>query len=101
MSFTLNFDVNDNRPLPTGKTKKVLGKFKDELGGKIMSGFCALKAKTYAFKLDNNSEVKKAKGTKKRTVKNHITFNDYVNTLSNDTKLIKSQFTSKSDHHKI
>ena len=65
-----------------------------------MSDFCALKAKTYAFKLDNNSEVKKAKGTKKCTVKNHITFNDYVNTLFNDTKLLKSQFTFKSDHHK-
>ena len=66
-----------------------------------MSEFCALKAKTYAFKLDNDNEVKKAKGTKKCTVKNHITFNDYVNTLFNDTKLLKSQFTFKSDHHKI
>ena len=98
---TINFDVNHNRPLPIDKNKKVLGKFKDELGGKIMSDFCALKAKTYAFKLDNNIEVKKAKGAKKCTVKNHFTFNDYVNTLFNDTKLLKSQFTFKSDHHKI
>ena len=30
-----------------------------------MSEFCALKAQTYAFKLDNDNEVKKAKGTKK------------------------------------
>ena len=98
---TSNFDANDNRPLPIGKNKKVIGKFKDELGGKIMSEFCALKAKTYAFKLDNGNEVKKAKGTKKCVVKRHITFNDYVNTLFNDTKLLKSQFTFKSDHHKI
>ena len=49
--------MNDNAPLPIGKNKKVLGKFKDELGGKIMNGFCAAEAKTYAFKLDNNSEV--------------------------------------------
>ena len=83
------------------KNKKVIGKFKDELGGKVMSEFCALKAKTYAFKLDNDNEVKKAKGTKKCIVKNHITFNDYVNTLFNDNKLLKSQFTFKSDHHKI
>ena len=98
---TSNFDVKDNKPLPIGKNRKLIGKFKDELGGKVMSEFCALKAKTYAFKLDNDNEVKKAKGTKKCIVKNHITFNGYVNTLFNDNKLLKSQFTFKSDHHKI
>ena len=98
---TSNFDANDNRPLPIGKNKKVIGIFKDELDGKIMTDFCALKAKTYTFKLDNDNEVKKAKGTKKCIVTNHITFNDYVNTRFNDTKLLKSQFTFISDHHKI
>ena len=84
-----------------GENEKLIGKCEGELGGKVMSGFCALKAKTYAFKLDNDSEVKKPKGTRKCTVKNHITFNDYVNTLFNDNKLLTSQFISKSDHHKI
>ena len=97
---TSNFNANDNRPLPIGINKKVIDKFKDELGGKVMSDFCVLKFKTYGFKY-NDCEVKKAKGTKKCTVKNHITFNDYVNTLFNDTKLSRSQFTFKSDHHKI
>ena len=96
-----HFDVNDNRPLTIGKNKNVIGKFKDELGGKVMSDFCVHEAKIYAFKLDNDNEVKKANGTKKCTVKNHITLNDYVNTLFNDIKLLKSQFTFKSDHHKI
>ena len=98
---TSNFVVNDNKPLPIDKNKKVIGKFKDELGGKTMSEFCALKAKTYAFKLDNDNEVKKAKLTKKWIVKRHITFDDYVNTLCNDNKLLSSQFTFKSDHHEI
>ena len=98
---TSNFDANDNRPLQIGKNKKVIGKFKDELGGKIMSEFCALKDKTYACKLDNGNEGKKAKGTKKCVVKRQITFDDYVNALFKDDKLINSQFTFKSDHHKI
>ena len=38
--------------------------FKDELGGRIMKEFCALKAKTYSYLMDNESEVKKSKGTK-------------------------------------
>ena len=32
---TSNYDKNDNRPLQIGKNKKVLDKFKDDLGGKI------------------------------------------------------------------
>ena len=43
---TSNYDKNDKRPLPIGKNKKVVGLFKDELGGKIMTEFCALRAKT-------------------------------------------------------
>ena len=53
---TSNYDENVNRPLEIGKNKKVIGKFKDELGGKIMTEFCALRAKAYAYKLDDDTE---------------------------------------------
>ena len=46
---TSNYDENDNRPLKIGLNKKVIGKFKDELGGKILTEFVALSAKTYAY----------------------------------------------------
>ena len=65
---TNNFDKNDNRSLLIGKNEKFIGKFKDELGGKIISEFCALKSKAYAYKLDNDTEVNKARGTKKCVV---------------------------------
>ena len=56
---TSNYDVN--RPLPTGKNKKVTGLMKDELGGKIMTEFAALRPKTYAYLIGDDSEIKKQK----------------------------------------
>ena len=50
--------------MPAGENKKVIGLMKDELGGKIMTEFVALRPKTYAYLIDD-SEVKKAKGAKK------------------------------------
>ena len=80
---TSNYSKDNNRPLEKGKNRKIIGKFKDELGGLIMSEFCAHRAKTCAYKLDNNDEVKKAKGTKKCVIENQLTFKDYVNVLFN------------------
>ena len=58
---TSNYEKNDERPLPIGKNKKVIGLFKDELGGKIITEFCALRAKAYAYLLEDGSQHKKAK----------------------------------------
>ena len=51
-----NYDKNNNRPLEIGKNKKVIDKFKDELGGKIMTEICALTAKAYSFLLDDYND---------------------------------------------
>ena len=98
---TSNFSKNNLRPLLIGINKKVLGKFKDELSGKIMREFCALKAKTYACKLDDDTEYKKAQGTKKCMVKGHIIFNNYLDTLFKTTKLLKTQYMFKSKYHSL
>ena len=98
---TSNYDKKDKRSLPIGKNKKIIGMFKDELGGKIMTEFCALRAKAYAYKLDDDTELKKAKGTKKCIVKREITFKNYVDALFNDEVIIRSQQIFRSDHHEV
>ena len=45
--------------------KKVYSFLKDELRGKIMKEFVALRAKTYASLTNDDGEEKKSKGTKK------------------------------------
>ena len=42
---THNYDENNKRQLPIGKSKKVIGLFKDELGGKIMINLLDLEQK--------------------------------------------------------
>ena len=62
---TSKYDTNDKKPLPIGRNKKVPGLFKDELGGKMMTKFVALRAKAYAYLDDDGSENKKSKSTKR------------------------------------
>ena len=89
------------RPLPIGKNKKVIRLFKGELGGKIIKEFCALRAKTYAYLMGDDSEVKKAKGTKKCVIKRELMFENYKDCLFNDKIILKSQQRFKSDHHNV
>ena len=79
---TSNYEVD--RPLLTGKNKKVIGLMKDELGGKIMTEIVALRPKTYSYLTDDCEEDKKAKGTKKCVIKRRLKFNDYKDCLLNN-----------------
>ena len=45
--------------------KQVIGVMKDELDGKIMKEFVGFEAKTYSYLVDDSSQDKKVKGTKK------------------------------------
>ena len=93
---TSNYEVD--RPLPTGKNKKVIGLMKDELGRRIMTEFITLRPKAYTYLTDDGKEDKKAKGTKKCVIKRMIKFDDYKKSLLNSEVILKSQqrFRSKS-----
>ena len=96
---TSNYEVD--RPLPTGKNNKVIGLRKDELGGKIITEFVALRPKTYSYLTDDCKEDKKAKGTKKCVIKRKLEFNNYKDCLLNDKAVFKSQQRFKSEKHNV
>ena len=54
---------------------------KDELGRKIMTKLVGLRAKTYSYLIDDGSEDKKAKDTKKCVIKRKLEFENYKNCL--------------------
>ena len=76
---TSNYKVN--RQLPTGKNKNVTRLMKGELGGKIMRKFVGVITKTYSYSIDDDSEYKKAKGTKECIIKRKIKFENYENSF--------------------
>ena len=55
-----------------------------------MTEFCPLRVKAYAYKLDDDTEMKKAKGTKNCIVIREITFKNYVDPLFNDKVIVRS-----------
>ncbi|VVC42844.1 DNA polymerase, palm domain [Cinara cedri] len=56
--------------------KKVPGLFSEESDGRTITEFCALRAKSYAYKINGVKKIK-AKGIRGHVVKNHMTFNDH------------------------
>ena len=98
------FDTSNyiyDRPLPTGVNKKVVGLMKDELGGGIITEFTALRPKAYSYKMDDFTELKKAKGTKKCVVKKMLRFDDYKNCLFTDSKVLRPQQRFRSENHSV
>ena len=101
---TSNYDKNDNRPLEIAKNKKVIGKLTDELGGKVLTEFVSLRAKTYAYIQLNEDKLekhKRAKGTKKCVIKKHFNFDLYKKALFNNKTIRCTQQRFKSDYHNI
>ena len=96
---TSNYEVN--RPLTTGKNKKIIGLLKDGLVGKIITEFVTLRPKTYSFLTDDGKENKKAKGTKMCVIRKMIKFNDYKKCLLNDEVMRKPQQRFISKKHDV
>ena len=107
---TSGYDKRLNRPLETGLNKKVLGKYKDEMDGNIITKFVSLCPKVYAINYEeydlknSNHKIKtskRAKGTKKCVIKKDLHFDDYMLTLFGEKTIMRDQIRFKSDCHNI
>ena len=66
---TSNYPPDHPSGIPSGSNKKVLGMFKDEVGGKVIDEFVGLRAKLYSYKMLEVEESKNAKELKNRLLK--------------------------------
>ena len=78
-----------NIPLPKRKNKTVTGVMKDELGRKTMKELLGLRAKSYSCLIEDGSDDKKAKRTKKCIIKRKI---------NNKNCLEETQLENKINH---
>jgi hypothetical protein len=93
-----NFPEKESEPTAKffDKTnKKVLGKFKDECGGKVMTEFVGLRPKMYSCQI-GTEEKQTAKGIQKGFVRKHITHADYKRCLTSDQRSDQQQYASFS-----
>ena len=95
---TTEYDKNHTR-IPIGINKNVIGKFKDELNGKLKIELVSLASKGYAD-LDNNDKIeKRVKGIDKIVRDRVLKFENYMDVLLNKTKNKQQRF--KSELHTI
>ena len=96
---TSGYKDNDKH-LPVGKNKKVIGLMKDKLGGDIMTEFITLRPKMYSYRV-GKEELKKCKGIKKCVMWKTISLKDYKNCLLDGTKPCRSQLMFRSSSHRV
>ena len=98
---TSKIDQKLNRCIPIGINKGVIGIFKDELNGNVVTEFAALASKLYAFLDDKDKCEKKAKGVKKCVIKKVLQFDNYNYSLLSDKTIRTIQQRFKNDYHII
>ena len=87
--------------LYNNENQAVVGKFKDELNGKIITEFVGLRSKLYSLKTQDGKEKKVAKGVKMCVIKKELKFKNYKDTLDYENETKRNMNFIKSMKHKI
>ena len=99
-------DVYDTSNYPVGHdlhsqvNKKVVGKFKDELGGKVLQEFVGLRSQMYAYEAGDVSGMR-AKSVKKAVLRDTIVMDDYVQCLHREESISRPMTGLRSHSHHI
>ena len=96
-----NSDYPKNSPYYDESNKKVIGKFKDEACGVLITEFVGLKSKMYSYIKNDDKGGKTPKGIKKNIIKNNIKHKDYKNVLLNNKQLHHKMKTVRSQKHQL
>ena len=103
--FDLSTYPKDHR-MHSSKNAKILGKFKDELGGLILTEYIGLRAKCYSLMMMEEQsrkmrEKQTAKGTKKSVKERYLRHEHFREVLSELTTVYVKQNTMRSIKHRI
>lgn len=99
------FDLYDtsnfppDHPIFSNANKKVVGKFKDELGGRAIYEFVGLRSKMYAY--EGEASGMRAKGVNKPVLASTINMADYVRVLEEESACSRTMPTLRSRMHRI
>ena len=98
-----NYDTSnypEDHPCYSLKNKKVPGLLKDEMGGKVISGFAVTRSKSYAIQVGDTT-IKRLKGVKKSAIRD-LGYDNYKNCILNATPGPKAEINIiGSDLHLI
>ncbi|KAK3088565.1 hypothetical protein FSP39_020689 [Pinctada imbricata] len=83
------------------KNCKVLGKMKDENGGKVVQEFIGLKPKMYSLMCHGGDEKRTAKGIRKYVIDKYLKHEAYKTSLSNHCSLRHSMNMIRSYGHQL
>ena len=72
LTYEIETDYPKGSPYEFQENKKVIGKFKDEACGKIISEFVGLRSKMYSYIMEDGKGGMTAKGIKKNVIKKNI-----------------------------
>ena len=98
---TWNYSEDRKILITRGKNKEKVASLKDTLGGTIMAEFVAVIARAYASLIDDDSENKNVKGTKKCVIKRLLKLINYKNCHSDNEIILKSQKNLKNIYHNV
>ncbi|KAK3707293.1 hypothetical protein QZH41_004239 [Actinostola sp. cb2023] len=98
------YDTSDypkDHPLHSTANKKVQGKMKDECAGRPIAEYVGLRPKMYSILEASGKNIRKAKGVRKATVKNHIHHEQYKEALFEKRTFRHGMDVLRSERHRI